>query len=392
MSTTTETLDTIKQAQQNAALARDLLGKSFTQASGLVFIASGNCDTDLDPTTLPPPPPMPPYDEAIFAIGTDGTPAWYWQPYAVDNADLDFGAVPNLFTIDVDGTPRDVIGVGQKNGTYYVIDRDGVNAVTGVRWDDADPSALPYWRTNVVPGGGEGGIIATAAVDEAARRIYFSTAPGDDLAHPQRPTVHALDADSGAIAWENTAEPNADASYAPTSAIPGVVFVGKVLGGALRTYDAATGALLGKVTVGFTLASAPAVMDGTAILGAGTGERSDDPSDPSDIASRAPQNVTALCAPGTTGCDPAPNDDCGEGGSAPADAQARVVIRSAVDAACPCASFDGSAGKNHADYDRCVHRVLGAAVAAGTLRRQCRSRSQLEARQATCGRPETVVC
>ena len=216
-----------------------------------IFTASGNCDTDTDPTTLLPPPPMPPYDEAIFAVNTDGTAAWRWRPREVDNLDLDFGAVPNLFTIDAGGTPRDVVGVGGKDGTYYVIDRDGVNVENGVHWDDADPSGLPYWRRNVVPGGNDGGIIATAAVDEANGRIFFSTAPGtdDDLFNPQRPTVHALDLNTGAIVWENTAELNADASFAPTSAIPGVVFVGGAISANLRSYDAVTGAKLGSIPV-----------------------------------------------------------------------------------------------------------------------------------------------
>src|SRR5262249_41550500 len=83
------------------------------------------------------------------------------------------------------------------------------------------PPAPPSCRPPVVRGGEIGGIVATAAVDERARRVYFSTAPGNDadLFNPQRPTVHALDADTGAIVWQNTAEPNADASFAPTSAI-----------------------------------------------------------------------------------------------------------------------------------------------------------------------------
>ena len=55
-----------------------------------------------------------------------------------------------------------------------------------------------------------GGIIATAAVDEGARRIYFSTAAGDSVINDprrlrpaQQPTLHALDMDSGAILWQN---------------------------------------------------------------------------------------------------------------------------------------------------------------------------------------------
>ena len=331
-----------------------------------------------------------------MALRLDGTPAWHWKPRPTDAQDRDFGAVPNLFTIAVGGTSHDVVGEGGKDGTYYVIDREGVNAVSGARWDDADPSGLPYWQTQVVPGGSAGGIIATAAVDEKARRVYFSTAPGTfaDIFTPQRPTVHALDLDTGAIVWENTAEPNADASFAPTSAIPGVVFVGKELGAELRAYDADTGVKLASVSVpmGFTLASAPAVVDGTVILGAGAGERSDDPTDDGNIAAHQPQNVTALCVAGTAGCDPAPHDRCDEGGSAPADAGALVAARSAAAAACPCAAFDGARGHTHAGYVRCVRRVLGTMIAAGTLRARCRHRGAHDLTHSICGRPGMVVC
>jgi polyvinyl alcohol dehydrogenase (cytochrome) len=355
------------------------------EGRGLLFFGASACGGSSNAL---------PYEEAIVALHLDGTPAWHWKPRSSDTQDLDFGAVPNLFTITVGGASHDVLGEGAKDGTYYVLDRDGVNAVSGMRWDDADPSALPYWRTNLVQGDGNGGIIGTAAVDEAARRVYVSTAPGRDLLNPKRPTVHALDADTGAIVWENTMEPNADASFAPTSAIPGVVFVGKDLGATLRAYDSATGALLTSVTlpVGFTLASAPAVVDGTAILGAGSGERTGDPTDVSEIASHAPQNVTALCVAGTPGCDPAPGDTCDEGGSAPGDASALVGAHAAVEAACPCATFDGARGHTHAAYVHCARRVLRTRIVTGRLRGRCRHRSERNVAQSTCGRPDAIVC
>jgi len=267
-----------------------------------LFFASSNCDTDEDPATLKPPPPMPPFDEALVALHFDGTPAWRWRPREVDNQNLAFGAVPNLFQIERDGTRRDVIGVGNKDGTYYVLDREGVNVLTGVRWDDANPAALPYWATRVVPGGDPGGIIATAAVDMQAGRIYVSTAPGSvDPFTPQQPTVHALDTNTGAILWQNTQEAPADASFAPTSATPEVVFVGSIVDGALRAYDAVTGVKLASVRLGFAVASAPAIVDGIVVVGAGVGDRSM-PGSPGDLASRTPQNITALCIPGTRYC------------------------------------------------------------------------------------------
>ncbi len=271
---------------------------------GHLYFASSNCETDTDPGTLEPLPPMPPYDEAIFALDYDGKPVWRWRPREVDNDDLAFGAAPNLFTVKLGGEGRDIVGVGNKDGTYYALGRDGVNEISGVAWDDADPSALPYWTRNVVAGGPAGGIIATAAVDDFADRIYFSTAPGsfDAVFTPQRPTMHALDARTGAILWQNDEQLTADASFAPTSAIHGVAFSGSTTSGTLRSYAVTDGTQLGGIAVGFSLSSAPAVVDGTLIVGAGTGFRSGDPGDPGDIASNIPSNVTGLCVPGTPAC------------------------------------------------------------------------------------------
>ena len=278
-------------------------------ARGLLFTVSSNCDTDSDPGTTKPGPTMPPFDEAIFALDFDGNAAWRWRPREVDNDDLAFGAVPNLFAIQGEGGPIDVLGVGGKDGVYYVLDRDGVNERNGVKWNDADPSQLPYWRTSLTPGGAIGGAIASASADQTARRIVLSTAPGLDVYHPQRPTMHALDMDTGAVLWDNGVSGGItnDASYAPTSGIPGLAFTGSVFAPQLRAWDAATGQLLWSGMVSDTLltnavASAATVVDGTLIVGTGIGTRTGDPHDVGDSVSREPRAVVALCVPGTRGC------------------------------------------------------------------------------------------
>jgi len=281
---------------------------------GLLFFGTSNCDTDADPATPTPGPTMPPYDEALVALRMDGRPAWRWRPREVDNDDLAFGAAPNLFTIDVDGQATDVVGIGNKDGTYYVVDRDGVNARNGVTWNDPDPTGLPYWATNVVPGGAIGGIIATASVDEATRRVFFSTAPGLSVGNPQRPTVHALDLDTGAVVWQNreTSFPAGDASYGATSGVPGVVLVGSVITPHLRMYDASDGTLLFDENIGQPgtlsgIASGTAVIDGTLLVGAGIGSRTSSGSSPGDFAANTPSALIALCVPGTLACPgPAP--------------------------------------------------------------------------------------
>jgi hypothetical protein len=146
-------------------------------------------------------------------------------------------------------------------------------------------------------------------VDEAAGRIYFGTAPGSfaDVGTPQRPTVHALDAATGAILWQNTAEIDADASFSPTSAVPGVAFTSGVSlnpEGLLRSYDVTSGDKVGStnVSVGLPLASAPAIIDGLVICGGGLGVRNGNPNDIAEVSSRVPNPVTALCVPGTRAC------------------------------------------------------------------------------------------
>ncbi len=283
---------------------------AIDEARGLMYFTSSNCDTDDDPATPKPGPNMPPYEEAIIALDFNGTPAWRWRPREVDNDDLAFGAAPNLFSIDFGGDTRDVLGVGGKDGTYYVLDRDGVNEVNGVAWNDADPSDLPYWRTNLVPGGDIGGIIATAAADQDNRRIYTSTAPGTNAENgpfaPQQPTMHALNMDTGEIAWNNLDASPTFASFSPTSAIPGVAFTGRVPFAVLRAFDTEgdAGTLLGEYDVqNSALASAPIVIDGLLLVGGGIGTRTSSGSGPSDITAGTPSPLRALCVPGTEGCN-----------------------------------------------------------------------------------------
>jgi outer membrane protein assembly factor BamB len=274
---------------------------SLDAGRALLYFASSNCDTGGPGQ---PPPPMPPYDEALVALHLDGTPAWRWRPREVDDLDLAFGATPNLFSIRRGKKRVDVVGIGGKDGSYYVVDRDGVNEDTGAAFDPMDPLALPYWHTKVVKGGGIGGIIGTPAVDQKKGRIYMAT--GIAQGAPGEPTVHALDLDSGAILWQFQ---DAFANYAPASATPKLLFAGSLYAAQLRVFDPRTGELLMDPPLNLfpergpfgAVSSGPVVVDGTLLVGTGIGAfgSGDDTGNATALLDSA---LVALCVPSSKGC------------------------------------------------------------------------------------------
>jgi len=261
---------------------------SVDAARRMIYTASSNCDTDNDPDTVEPPPPMPPYDEAVFALSFDGTPVWVWRPREVDNADLSWGALPNLFEVEIGGARREVLGIGNKDGTYYVLDRDGTNEITG--------RIEPYWQKKVVPGGSIGGIIASAAVGDG--KVLFSTAVGLTLSNPQKPAAWGLQQSDGAVLWSNR---QAVASYGPTTATSTVVFMGNLFNG-LFARDADTGEQLRAFPPNQPLASPATVLDGEIFFGAGIGERGGNPNRDAYKSSLAPSIVSAYCLPDAPDC------------------------------------------------------------------------------------------
>jgi hypothetical protein len=261
---------------------------SVDRTRRMIYTASSNCDTDNDPDTIEPPPPMPRYDEAIFALTFAGDPVWVWRPREVDNDDLSFGAVPNLFEVEIGGAVREVVGVGNKDGTYYLLDRDGVNELTG--------RVEPYWSSNVVPGGSIGGILASAAV--GADKILFTTAIGLSLNDPQRPAAHGLRQTDGAILWGND---RAAPSYAPTTATATVTFMGTLFGGMVAR-DTDTGELLRTFTLLSPVASAAAIVDGEIFFGSGVGDRGGNPNGEAYKTSLVPSYVSAYCLPDAPDC------------------------------------------------------------------------------------------
>jgi polyvinyl alcohol dehydrogenase (cytochrome) len=78
-----------------------------------------------------------------------GSLNWYYQTYTGQGTgdDLDFGSTPNLFSISVNGVVHSAVGLGSKDGYYYIVDR-----VTG--------SLLE--KVLIGTGGSDGGIVGAA--------------------------------------------------------------------------------------------------------------------------------------------------------------------------------------------------------------------------------------
>jgi len=261
---------------------------SVDETRKLIYFSSSNCDTDDDADTASPPPPMPAYDEALVALEYDGSPAWTWRPREVDNDDLAFGAAPNLFAVTIDGEAREVVGIGGKDGTYYLLDRDGENELTG--------EVEPYWQRNVVAGGAIGGMTGTPAV--TGGRVYFGTAFGEEITDPQRPHAWALNAVDGVVAWTQEEAPP---FYGGTSAAPGIVFMGGV-DGMVRAYDADTGAVLAELSVSGLVFSQAAIVDGEVFVGSGFGTQGAGDTDIEQVLARTPAAIWAFCIEGVEGC------------------------------------------------------------------------------------------
>jgi len=175
-----------------------------------------------------------------------------FRPRQSDVCDFDFGATANVITR---GKHR-WLGVGGKDGTYYLLERHTKN-----------PQGALVWATNVVFGGNAGGFFGGAVFD--GTRIISATALGDLLAcmpqDPrdvpfQEPSGHALQLRTGEVVWQQPLTQ----SFAATTAGDGVVFVSTigipgVLPGAVKVYETATGALL------LTLAAPPGVAPVTPV-------------------------------------------------------------------------------------------------------------------------------
>lgn len=214
---------------------------SFDPARGLVFVGSANCPTS--------PEGWGDYTEAVYALDvTSGEPQWSFQPHEPNNDDLDFAGTPNLYTID--GT--DYVGLGNKDGTYYALDRDGT----------------PLWETAATGPGIEspgsnystGGFIGATAVADGV--VLGGTAVGPC------PCAHGLDAATGEVVWQSDTPAS---TYASAAEVGGVMFLGGT-DFTLRAFDVGSGEILWSQEMSGVVAGGVAVAGDRIVAVAGIRE------------------------------------------------------------------------------------------------------------------------
>jgi polyvinyl alcohol dehydrogenase (cytochrome) len=184
--------------------------------------------------------------------------------------DWDFGAGANLFSADIDGKARDLVGAGQKSGIYWAVDADNGTLI---------------WKTEVGPGGHLGGVHWGTAVD--AKRVYVGInnqtgAPyllgGSGLMAGQETNVGswaALDLSNGKMMWQ-VPDPalswplNGVSVNAPPGVVSNVLFNGSMdAAGTMYAFDAESGAVLWSFESGGTVYSGPAIAGDVVYWGCG---------------------------------------------------------------------------------------------------------------------------
>jgi polyvinyl alcohol dehydrogenase (cytochrome) len=205
--------------------------------------------------------------DAIFALDLDtGALVWLTQLTEGDvftilnpqSPDTDFGTNPILFTAEIGGERRRLVGAGQKAGVFWALDRD-----TGeVLWSRAvsPGSALLGGMLNNGAFDGEHVIVAGNHCRDAAGQAttgICNVATSTTL-------LAALDPSDGHSVWERELR---SWVWAPVTIANGVGYV--AVDQSVEAFDVATGELLFEFATAGTIAAAPTVAEGRLHIGSG---------------------------------------------------------------------------------------------------------------------------
>jgi outer membrane protein assembly factor BamB len=230
----THTFDVVPNGQQGGAVWSS---PAFDTVTNKVFVSTGSVIGVGQDNEQP-------YAQAILALDANSLALLdSWQlPQAEDQGDDDFGATPTLFT---DSQGDQLIGCANKNGTFYVLDRN-------------DLDAGPVWQTSLAPNGNPG-TIAAAAFD--GTNVY---AVGNGT------EVYALNPANGTILWHQAVSGTV---LAPLAVANGLLVVAD--GDTLEVRATSSGDILFSAQIStdpnVTLSAAPSIANGFIYQGTGDG-------------------------------------------------------------------------------------------------------------------------
>jgi polyvinyl alcohol dehydrogenase (cytochrome) len=214
---------------------------------GLVFAGSANCPTS--------PEGWRDHSEAIFAVDLHtGERRWHFQPRGPNNLDFDFAGAPNLFTAG----GRALVGLGGKDGVYYALERDTGELVWQVE------ASIPRVQARNFS---TGGFIGPTAVADGI--VVGGTAIDGPC-----PCLHAIDATTGTIAWQQEA---AAPTFAATTIVNDLAFSGSTTDFTLRAVDLHAGTVLWSHEMPGGIAGGVAIAGDTVVAVAGIREPGIDP-------------------------------------------------------------------------------------------------------------------
>jgi outer membrane protein assembly factor BamB len=222
MNASTGTVQHIFEVVPNGCTGGGVWGSpTVDEAAGTIYFATGNPGSCTKRT---------PYTEAVIEVHAADLSLVnrrsFWQVRGSDMADLDFGSTPTLFQATIGGVLTPLVGVVNKDGTFYAFDRTALGSG-------------PKWRANVAQTGScpqcGNGSIAPAAWD--GTRLYVgggaTTVNGMSCAG----SVSALDAATGASIWRGCM--TSGTVLGAIAAVSGVILFGQ--GTYFMASDASTG-------------------------------------------------------------------------------------------------------------------------------------------------------
>ena len=158
--------------------------------------------------------------------------------------DEDFGGTPTLFTANINGVQRALVGALNKNGLYFAWDRNNI-------------AAGPVWQSTIADPSGSPRSIVTASWD--GRYLYVGGGGATINGASCYGNISALDPSTGAFVWRSC---QTSFMTAGLTEVPGLLIEGVGAGGDIKFINTDNGATVFKYNTKSTVQGEVTVNNG----------------------------------------------------------------------------------------------------------------------------------